>query len=403
MMDKNISNTTLIDLSEKEIIIRLINKLCKKVISVGLSDNYKDYSLISGKAGIAIALYHSGIVLNNETYTDYSKHFLDNAILNFDKLPNTSFCGIAGVLWANDYLTRRKIVSDFSIDLKDVDYYYSQQLDKVTDYDLFTGLLGYGQYFLMRNSTTKQNEQLKKIVDNLLKLSINSAYGKTWMYSHPRDLINCINLGLAHGIPSILSFFLKCEVSIEDNESTLLMSIKEIINFLHKAKITENSTSSYPNYLDLNCRYPENRESRLAWCYGDLGIAYVLLQAGKMLRDNNIYLLAKEIITKSIYKKRDLSGVVDSSFCHGTSGVLFLYHCFYEHFNIDECKFACSYWLNEIINEENYAINNEPFFFYDGTKMVEQLGILEGYSGVILTLLAIYGDIDNEWKSMFLL
>jgi hypothetical protein len=90
--------------------------------------------------------------------------------------------------------------------------------------------------------------------------------------------------------------------------------------------------------------------SRLAWCYGDLGIGFALLHAGRVLQKNDWIDEAIQTFTHAALRRNlKQNGLVDASFCHGTAGVAHIFNRLYIDIGIKLFKDASDYWFEETL------------------------------------------------------
>ena len=140
-----------------------------------------------------------------------------------------------------------------------------------------------------------------------------------------------------------------------------------------------------------------------AWCYGTPGVAYSLLIASRVLNDNEMRHLAIQSMKLSLKRLRE---VVSPTFCHGLAGICGLTRKFYEY--TDDMYFQEMYMrmFEELLNvyDENHPLGFKDREVEKG-KLVDkdEIGLLNGTSGVLLTLLSCYKPVKTQWDSIFLL
>ncbi|MGK4568983.1 lanthionine synthetase LanC family protein [Flavobacterium sp. 3HN19-14] len=250
----------------------------------------------------------AGCLANSLFFYKASKHFNDEHYLElswqeFEKVYNevehadlqenlSLIGGFAGVGWVYQYLVNQEEVeydADFFsfFDKIIIDYCANEQ--KINNYDLFYGILGYGSYFLQRSKYDKvaADPYLNKLVAIFETMSINQQSGTVWFCDMFSDVKGKINLGMAHGLPSIISFLAKV-YDINKNADAKSMA-ENCVNWLLTFKNPDpEAITLFPYFGNFNEKhseiYPiedENSETtRLAWCYGDLGIGYSIFLCG---------------------------------------------------------------------------------------------------------------------------
>lgn len=269
---------------------------------------------------------------------------------------------------------------------------------KKGDYDYLHGGLGPAVCFLNQANSIKERQGLKNIL-NLLGEIIEIKH-RAFPFKNEFKFTGS-DLGLSHGISSIVSILVRaieCNMSNERCEKLLNETLNWIISKRH-----ESGLSLYPNFITDQKPY----NSRLAWCYGDLGIASVFWQAGKILKNQE---WKKEAIAIMLHssKRRDLkeNSVLDACFCHGTSGIAHIFNRFYKETGRKEFNEARWYWLHKTL--EMATCNNDfaDYKMWKGEKgWKNEYGLLEGISGIGLVLLGfLTHDIKNlNWDECLLL
>ena len=203
------------------------------------------------------------------------------------------------------------------------------------------------------------------------------------------------NLSLSHGMASIIIFLAYYHSKTNNPKAKRLL--QQAIEFYKRNTNPNNFYSMYSNWIKINS--PSNlSESRLAWCYGDLGIAKALNYAGVSLGNSDITNFSFEVLNKTIPRFMN-SHVEDASFCHGSSGISHIYNHFYQITGYDAYKNSAIFWLNDTLNRIKYLEVNSSF----STELNDVCSILTGLSGVGLSLLSSIEDKEDNWNELLLL
>jgi lantibiotic modifying enzyme len=152
---------------------------------------------------------------------------------------------------------------------------------------------------------------------------------------------------------------------------------------------------------------PENNsytESRLAWCYGDLGIGQVLHKAGILLNDRELTELALDSLVRSC-KRKDiiLENIVDACMCHGPLGICHIYNRMYQKTDMPIFKDIAIYWLNEALKMGKESKHFAGFHFVHSGEYIANFSLLTGISGVGLSLLAMIDSVEPKWDECLML
>jgi len=317
--------------------------------------------------------------------------------------------GSLAIIYFMRLLHNADIITDEDIESIEEDSFefFLELLSAATDkkeYDLFTGLIGLGIYFL----EIKKFDTVAKIVSYIDHLKHEKNESFFWI-DHIVKEDNIIDLGLAHGQPSIISFLVECYHKGCEKE-TCKRLINGSVNFL-KELYEQNKDSEFIFPSKLNIATGETQLSeRLAWCYGDLGVTISIWKAYTVLQDEELKTMCHSIILNSSKIKANRSGVfysqknkcIDTGICHGTSGISHIFNKFYRIFQDQELKAAHDYWMSLTLEQLEKGVK----FPYDlkNDMWVEHTGLLEGISGVGMVLLDYqYPEKAKDWDKIYLM
>jgi len=151
------------------------------------------------------------------------------------------------------------------------------------------------------------------------------------------------------------------------------------------------------------------KPTRLAWCYGDLGIAVALLQAARGVGETAWEREALRIARRCAGRPVEQSGVRDSGLCHGTAGVGHLFNRLFQATGEEALREAARFWFARTLElrQADKAIAGFPALISDPERPEEKRwvadpGILTGAAGIALALLAATTDVEPEWDRMML-
>lgn len=211
-----------------------------------------------------------------------------------------------------------------------------------------------------------------------------------------------VNLGISHGIPGMLLLLIKTyEVGITVPKQ--LDTIKFVANYISECCIKRENEIFWESQKIVGISNVAAVAARDAWCYGTPGVAYSLLRASKILQDQKMFQLAVSSMKLSIKERRE---IISPTFCHGLSGLCCLARKFYEYTSDDYFYDTYIKLLGDIVDLYN---EDAPFGFRDKEikkgKIVseDEIGLLTGVSGVLLTILSCYKPVVTQWDSIFLL
>lgn len=349
----------------------------------------------------------------------------------------STFSGWAGIGFAARSLSRngvryQKFIKEINnIIIKQVKgklTYLAQQDENslsgavMTDYDVIEGLSGIGRYLLFYSDNSEVREAIYEIQKYLINITediiIDGELVPGWFISSSNQFLDVdkknnpignFNCGLSHGIPGPMAFLSIAKMNGLE-VSGQAEAIHKIAKWLIKKAINENDVIYFPAHVsweeEITGQILES-PTRDAWCYGTPGVSRALYLAGKAL-ESDVY---KSIAEKGIFssfernvRERDLSS---STFCHGLSGLLHITEIMNNEIQDKHLLQECKVIINNIMNEHN---ENLPFGFDDfeylesGAKSMNKAGLLDGATGVLLSLLFYYNKKSyTDWNALFLL
>lgn len=369
-----------------------------------------NYSLFEGKPGIILFLGCYYLTFNSKRAL-YKIHELLFDVVNYYSQKNTfkSFAnGICGYVWLLRWLNNQDLISvnkdTYFLEIESFLLQYMNQEIEKGNYDYMHGALGPFLYF----SSISRNDICHAMVEKIYEIGIkhSKSNGRRWFYYKDEKTIDySVSFGLSHGITSILAL-VNYVYTKGINKGKCITLMNEISHYLlfHKQKVSRWG-SFFPYSFDEDLH--NNHYSRLAWCYGDLGIGYTLLVSGKLLNDIGITKQANKILLHSSFRRDcDANLVYDASFCHGAAGNAYLFNKLFLLTKKVAYKNAANYWLNTSLDFSCYD-NSFAGFKTCRSKIendyYESYGILEGISGIGLVLLSTISNIPATWDEVFLI
>jgi lantibiotic modifying enzyme len=367
----------------------------QKIEEIVSSSNITSLGLMEGEAGVCLFYAELYKHFKEDKYYNKLLEHLNNILegISSEKLSFRFSDGIPGIIWMLNYLEKEEIIESIEeIGLSELNeslYSHIENDFKINNWDYLHGGLG-----VLLGFYEKDIFALKLCINYLDDTCIIEDDGSIkWhseLYNHK------INLGLAHGIPSIIYFLLK-GLAIDElyNKSHKLLegAIKMI---LKQEQNFEQKGYCFDSFIG------DNYKSRLAWCYGDLSIAYLLYNAGKSLKNSELVQRAIKI-AETTTTRRELKDTfsIDACLCHGSTGLYLMYKKFYTETCIDVFNEASDFWLEQT----KVLLDSNDFTFYNryNNNWENNFSFLEGLSGVGLTLLFHIRNEDSAWDKCLLL
>jgi lantibiotic modifying enzyme len=314
------------------------------------------------------------------------------------------YAGIRGKLHTFEILKDQNIIN---LDTSEISQAYSNYLiedmlssAEKNDYDFLYGATGIAWFlFKYRDKYCWSIKQFCNILDNMLSNNAN--------YLCEEKNKRIAYTGLAHGIAGVIVFLSQLVYAgiCRDIANKVL---HKAITYLFSLEVDRNQYG-YCMPLCTN-KVLDTSLIGLAWCNGDLGIAYALLQGANALKNQDYRNKAIDILTFCADKiKYDHYFDKYAGFCHGTSGVMHIFQrLFMQTGNIvfyNAAQYAYQRTI-ELLDSEQYDLNNYILDSDDELHISEKLALRSGLSGIGLSLLSyLYPNSRgiHAWGEVFLL
>jgi hypothetical protein len=144
----------------------------------------------------------------------------------------------------------------------------------------------------------------------------------------------------------------------------------------------------------------------MGWCYGDPGVAGVLLGASRALSSPELEQAALALLAQ-ITAPLVTRGVPDACFCHGAAGLAHIYNVAFQRTGSLPMREQAEHWLAEILRLRQPGTGIAGYRFLqaheDSTRWAADLTLLSGAAGVALVLLAAIEDRAPGWQALCLL
>lgn len=392
--------------------IQVINDINQVLRASELSENI---GLHSGTSGIALFLaYYDRIICQKTNISQRVLNILEHNVaqINSGVQLHTICNGISGFCWLCEHLRKQGMLREEDIEfLNDLDSFLYQRMIadiRMGIYDFLHGALGIGAYFLTRFNKKEVPLYLEELLSELEKLGVSCENGAIkWMsVLNAKNGGSGFNISLSHGMSSIIAFLVRLyQLNFETERVNKLLN-GAIIYILDQMANTDKYLSYFPSVSKESVLI--NYQSRLGWCYGDLGIAHVLWQAGVILKNKDWENTALQILHHTT-NRRDLqkNHIKDARFCHGSAGVVHIFNNLYLKTGLQEFRDTADYWLQITMQMAKY---NDGLAGFKAWRKEEYGGpensfsLLDGISGIGMVLLSHQFDIiDTNWDACFML
>ena len=391
-------------------------------IHLSLCSNYKDTTdigVLSGISGIALFQFYYAKYTKQESAANIGTEIIYQII---EKINNgydyPTFCtGIAGGAWVIEHLRENDFIDIDSDELlQELDEYLLYSMKDITGenfYDFLHGILGIGFYYLKRYQNTKSEKLraqykniLLHIVERLTFTAQQTEKTAKWeSYLIVKEKLKGYNLGLAHGMSSIINFLSRL---MKYSEFTIVTKslLQKSVNFILSCQEKESSKGScFPSWIT-----SENKKIdslRLGWCYGDLGTGLSLWKAGKALKNDKVCKKAIAVL-KDACKRKGLeeTRIRDAGLCHGSYGVMHIYNYMFKQTGEKLFKETADYWLEKSLEIAIHSKGNAGYMKWQGGEnegWKNETNLLEGIAGIGLAIISYLAPFETSWSECLLI
>jgi hypothetical protein len=281
-------------------------------------------------------------------------------------------------------------------------------------YDLVSGLVGIAVPVLQRiadGRPSMTSEPLARaILGQLERLARPMPTGLAW-HTPPtllppwqRELApdGYINLGLAHGIPGIVAILARyIAAGVDVGRARALLD--GAVGYL-RSVASPTPGSRYVAWLPTQRADAPNR---VAWCYGDLGVAIALFSAATATDRDDWRADALALAHGMAARPHEAAQAIDAGLCHGSAGIAHLFNRIAQAAGDAELSRAADGWFTRMLATRR----SEPLAGFPraniggpgGTMIWEPAAdLLTGATGVALALHAAISPIEPAWDQLLL-
>jgi lantibiotic modifying enzyme len=368
----------------------------------GFAEQQDAPGLLGGYTGTALFYAYYYQLTGKRKYLRKVYDILQRCIQALAEVPLPfSHCnGIAGIAWCIQHLLKAGFVTEDGMSdiFEEVDEILGSEMQEEVlhnHYDFLHEGLGIALYFLEKDHHPDAEMYLTNIVAQLEKAALKMNRGISWQdhltkpQEHPIETVS-FNMGLAHGVPAIISILAAIHSKGIAVEKTRNLIGKGIDWILSNRNIPGDGVSAlFPVLVDADNKPLTGKQSRLGWCYGDLSIATLLLNAGTSLNNNTYTQQALEIFIYTVQHRNEKnSSVHDACLCHGSAGISHIYRRAWLQTKEPILLKGAEYWLQQTLQMNKHVDGVAGFRFYGKEDYEIKYGMLEGITGVGLALIA---------------
>jgi hypothetical protein len=320
------------------------------------------------------------------------------------------FAGFSGVAWAVQQQSQEPSAAD---SLSAIDEALAAYLALPgPGFDVVSGLVGIGIYLLERLPLPAARAGLVAIVDALRARAEQSPGSSAWRVP-PAELDASdrlaypegrYDLGVAHGIPGVIAFLARAYAAgIAPADSGPLL--EGAMAFLLSRVSATGPSPRFPYWCAPVGAAPE---TRIAWCYGDLGVALALLVAGTSTGRRDWIDYSLELACAVAERAPALSGIADAGLCHGTAGAGHLFNRLFQFSGEPRFLSAARHWFRATLTLRQPGEGVGGYRSLIRNAALEDVWVaspelLNGAAGIGLALLAACTPLEPSWDRMLLI
>jgi hypothetical protein len=384
----------------------------------------RNASLADGPAGMALFYHYLDQARPGRGYDEMALAHLETAIGATAELVASPslYGGFSGVAWALEHLTGRLLEvpaegeEDPGEDVARALGDYVAHTPWLDEYDLIGGLVGFGVWAIERGTRPGGAEAASNVVRRLAETAERQEDGIAWR-TPPSRLLESeaknfpdgyINTGVAHGVPGVIGVLGAMRARGLGGEPVGEL-LEGAMTWLLGQGLPPGSPSRYGYHVAPGV---ETSPARLAWCYGDPGIAAALLLAARAAGNAEWERQALDIGSCAAARPRGDGGVTDGGLCHGAAGLVNLFNRLYQATRDPRWRSEALYWLERLMalrkpgdgvaGWRSWRPLSNVYVPAPEMGWTTDPGLLTGAAGVGLALLGAASAVEPAWDLILL-
>lgn len=317
-----------------------------------------------------------------------------------------SFCsGLSGLLWAAFHLSGRGAPA-LEPDWEEVEDFLTGAMKEYAgknDFDFLHGANGIF-YLLLEHHKAVPFGVLEEHIERLHAFALPGREGALAWESvvDIRSPKKVYNLSLSHGMSSTIILLAEFLRQFPGHARATALLEGAVLFLLQSKNGAGQAASLFPNYVS---HQPYARQSRLGWCYGDLGIGLALKKAAGALGRQDWDREADSIFLHAA-RRLDLQEghVRDASLCHGSAGIAHIFNRMYQETGLAALQSTALYWYEQTLRLASFEDGPAGYKLYKGEgEWKNETNLLEGIAGIGLALMAAIDAQPPSWDRSLLI
>ena len=385
-----------------------LEQIAEIIYNTVLTYSNKPGGVYTGAYGLLLFLFYYGKFSNQDRFTSLADDFTDQLLNRLgEEIDTHTFCsGLAGILYLLEYLKENQFIElDLSESQKILDNYLIRGTNKDMQnmyYDFMHGAIGSGLYFLKVKSNP---DFLENIVEFLHQTTEKDTVNFIYKWKSTLDTSGNIgyDISLSHGISSIVIFLVRYLINNPNNMKAYEL-IEGAVNYILSQRLDFHTYRSHFPSHSIDYNKSEQMSSRLAWCHGDLGIAIALWQAGKILNNQKLKIIALNVFRDSTLRRRlSETKIYEAGICHGSVGIAMIYNRMFINSGLKEFSIVTDFWMEQTLGLSHFEDGLVGYKSWEVDKWTNKESLLEGITGIGLMMISYLSKDKQSWDELFLL
>lgn len=397
----------------KSKINKKLDEIFHKVLD-SISVKSLDYGLFTGKSGLILFLYYYAALTKSDKYKLCANDCLENIFLDLNQRDSLeiNICeGVVGVYSMLCHLEQFEIVSNTLVeyDSEFDDFVYDRciQYFERRNFDYLYGASGLLFYLVQRYELSREIKYLSMINNITHLIYLNLQRNFAW-FEYFHNISGNINLGIAHGLTSLFLIYTKIINWSDEMKFEYSFVLSSISSYYMRFLDQKNGNSYFPDIYNIYENSNWTYDTRLAWCYGDLGCLKAILNYSLINSDSKLFGNVIKILKEEAISRRDLNRnmIIDAGLCHGSSGIANYFQSLFYAYKCREFKEAAQYWYSITLDfskyEHGYAGYCEAAKFNGEIYYKKTLDFIGGISGIGLSFISYISPKYSTWNDYLL-
>lgn len=376
-------------MTEKQTILR---DLSLSILSHLKTSKTYNCGLLSGSFGPVVFLYHAANTVDKRL-TEQADYYLEKICNNLPDNISTYCGGLAGFAVGLALLADNGLIALESNIFNDIDLSIQNAFETALNQkniDFLHGATGYMLYAISCSYVSPgmwepyAEKYIRWILNNRVCIDREkNLYTLDFpnLKKSPKR-----NISLSHGLSSVIIALCRI-LELNPMNSTVQDLLRGFTDYLKTQLFDPDKLGSFTPCLPTDSDAPL-RKSRLAWCYGDPGVAAAFHAAATALDDSALEAISYEILAvDSSRRSYEESFLVDAPVCHGIAGIAQIYSSAASRNR--SLRLARDVWHLALQKSVKILRGRYTFYTYDADidGYIIRHSLLEGIAGIGMVLL----------------